>query len=271
MVESIWRFPLKSAQGESVHSAYFGKDGPDGDRSWACITAADGLVVSAKNPRRFGRILSVTATLAPDGGQVLVGVPGREPLPAGSAAADEALSGFLGEQVRLSSEVPPDAKLHRLWSKVPGMIPEWATAEGGDDEVSAVGGAVPGGRFVDFAAVHVVTASALAELTAEVPATDVRRLRPNLVLNLEREPGPDDRIQVGPQVTLRVMSPTARCVIPSAAQPGLEHSPDVLRAIARRRVQVRDLGKGACFGTYAEVLTAGTVTVGDSVAIVAAV
>jgi hypothetical protein len=151
------------------------------------------------------------------------------------------------------------------------MIPEWATAEGGDDEVSAVGGAVPGGRFVDFAAVHVVTASALAELTAEVPATDVRRLRPNLVLNLEREPGPDDRIQVGPQVTLRVMSPTARCVIPSAAQPGLEHSPDVLRAIARRRVQVRDLGKGACFGTYAEVLTAGTVTVGDSVAIVAAV
>lgn len=268
MIESIWRFPLKSAQGESLRRAFFGRSGPDGDRAWACI-AVDGLVVSAKNPRRFGRILSVTAALASEepGAEVLVAVPGHEPLPAGGPEADEALSGWLGEPVRLTSEVPPGARLHRLWSKEPGMIPERAQAQGGDEEVSDISGAVPGGRFVDFAAVHLVTTAALAVLAGEAAAADVRRVRPNLVLDLSREPAPGDRIQAGPEVTLRVMSPTPRCVIPSLAQPGLERSPEMLRAIARRRAEVPGLGRGACFGSYAEVLTAGTVTVGDPAAI----
>jgi uncharacterized protein len=269
VVDAIWRFPLKSAQGESVASAYFGSAGPDGDRSWACVTQADGLVVSAKNPRRFGRILSVTATMASEGrgADVLVEVPGREPVLAGTPEADEALSGWLGEPVRLTSEVPPNARLHRLWSKEPGMIPDWAKARPGDDEVGDVAGAVPGGRFVDFAAVHVVTTTAMAELARECPAADVRRLRPNLVLDLDREPEPGERIQAGPEVVLRVMIPTPRCVIPSVAQPGLAHSSEVLRAIARRRAEIPGLGKGACFGTYAEVLQAGTITVGDTAAI----
>jgi hypothetical protein len=62
----------------------------------------------------------------------------------------------------------------------------------------------PGGRFVDFGAVHVVTTGALAELRREGVVGDVRRFRPNLVLSLDREPAPGDRIHVGPDVTLRV-------------------------------------------------------------------
>jgi hypothetical protein len=62
VVESIWRYPLKSAQGETVTRAFFGLDGPAGDRSWACISA-DGTVVSAKHPRKWGRMLYVSARL----------------------------------------------------------------------------------------------------------------------------------------------------------------------------------------------------------------
>jgi uncharacterized protein YcbX len=270
MVEEIWRYPLKSAQGETVTDVFFGPDGPAGDRSWACISA-DGIVVSAKSPRRWGRLLQVTATLLTGnrGDVVLVQVPGSEPLRAGTAQADEVLSGWLGQQVRLTSEVPAQARLHRLWPKEPGMIPEWAAARAGDDQVTQISGARPGGRFVDFGAVHLVTTSGLAELQREGVTADVRRFRPNLVLSLEREPAPGDCIRVGPEVTLRVLVPTPRCAIPGAAQPGLESAPELLRAISRHRLEIPGLGRAACFGTYAEVLSPGTVTLGDPAMIAA--
>jgi len=271
MLESIWRYPLKSAQGESLTCAWFGLDGPDGDRSFAGLTE-DGVVVSAKNPRRWGRMLYVTATLVtgPGGEHVLITVPGGEPLRAGTPQADAALSDWLGEPVQLSSEVPPDARLHRLWPKEPGMIPEWAAAAGaGLEAITEMKNAVAGHRFVDFAAVHVVTTSALDGLKHEAPPADVRRLRPNLVLSLDREPEPGDRVRVGDDLTLRILSPTPRCAIPAADQPGLDHAPEVLRAIARRRAKIPGLGRAACFGSYAQVLSPGTVRLGDRAAFAA--
>jgi uncharacterized protein YcbX len=204
------------------------------------------------------------------GGGVLIRVPGAGPLRAGTAAADDALSAWLGERVRLTAEVPAQARLHRLWPKEPGMIPEWAAGAGaGNEELSTIAGAVPGGRFVDFGAVHLVTTSALAELERDGVPADVRRLRPNLVLALDREPAPGDRICVGADVTLRVLVPTPRCALPGAAQPGLPSAPDLLRAIGRRRVDVPGLGRAACLGSYAQVLSTGTVAVGDPARIAA--
>ena len=189
MVESIWRYPLKSAQGEALPRVFIGPDGPAGDRAWACLSA-DGMIVSAKHPRRWGRMLYVLAMLmAPGRGDgVFICVPGAEPLRAGTAAADDALSAWLGERVRLTAEVPAQARLHRLWPH---------------------------------------------------------------------------RIRVGREVTLRVLVPTPRCAVPGAAQPGLPSAPGLLRAIGRRRVNVPGLGRAACLGSYAQVLSAGTVAVGD--------
>jgi MOSC domain-containing protein len=111
VVEWIWRYPVKSAQGESVPRVFVGPDGPDGDRQWACVSA-DGIVVSAKSPRRWGRMLYVAASVVTtaDGADVVIRVPGREPLIAGTGDADEALSAWLGERVTCSFRpfrVPP--------------------------------------------------------------------------------------------------------------------------------------------------------------------
>jgi hypothetical protein len=62
------------------------------------------------------------------------------------------------------------------------------------EEITEIAGAVPGGRFVDFGAVHLVTTSALDALKGGGVPADVRRLRPNLVLSLGREPVPGDQI-----------------------------------------------------------------------------
>jgi uncharacterized protein len=267
VVDWIWRYPLKSAQGESLADVYFGPGGPDGDREWACVTE-DGLVVSAKNPRRWGKMLFVGA--AASGEVTVIRIPGREPLVAGRPETDVALSAWLGAPVRLTRDVPEQARLHRLWPREPGMIPEWAGRAGaGAEEISAIGGAEPGGRFVDFGPVPLVTTGALAALEREGAPADARRMRPNLVLSLDREPVPGEQISVGPDVTLRVLVPTPRCAIPGAAQPGLDAAPGVLRAIGRHRTDIPGLGKAACFGSYAQVLTAGRVAVGDRAAVVA--
>jgi uncharacterized protein YcbX len=60
-VVSVLRYPLKSAQGESLDEAGVEPGGLAGDRSWACLDAHDGTVVSAKHPRRWGRLLGVGA------------------------------------------------------------------------------------------------------------------------------------------------------------------------------------------------------------------
>ena len=70
-------------------------------------------------------------------------------------------------------------------------------------------------------------------------------------------------------MTLRVLVPTPRCALPGAAQPGLASAPELLRAIGRRRVNVPGLGRAACLGSYAQVLSTGTVAVGDPARIAA--
>lgn len=268
MVAAIWRFPLKSAQGERLVRLYFGVDGPVGDRAWACV-AADGRIVSAKNPRRWGRLLEVAAVAeeATGGGKVMVAVPGAPPVEAGSSAADEVLSAWLGEPVTLSRVVPEGAALERWWPSEGGMVPEWATARAGEVQTTEVAGARPNGRFVDFAAVHVVTSRQLGELAGGGVDADVRRFRPNLVLDLDVAPGPGSVIDLGDGLRLQVSVPTPRCAIPGAAQPGLARSPEVLRAIGRHRVDVAGFGRAAVFGTYADVLRPGAVHVGDCVTV----
>jgi uncharacterized protein YcbX len=265
MIEGIWRYPVKSAQGERLPSAFISPDGASGDRAWGCVSR-DGLIVSAKNPRRWGRMLFVEASLVTgsdgDTAETVLRIPDSGSFTAGTPEADAALSDWLGEPVRLVSDVPAQARLHRLWPTEPGMIPDWATVAG-PDEISGIMGAVPGGRFVDFGAIHLVTTAALARQADEGAPTDARRLRPNLVLSLDVEPAPGDQLRIGPELVVRILSPTPRCAVPAAAQPGLPFAPEVLRVIGRHRVDVAGLGKAACLGTYAQVLTPGTVAVGE--------
>src|SRR3954447_14110846 len=198
MVEELWRYLLKSAQGESLEAVHLDHHGPQGDRRWACVDA-DGFVVSAKQPRRWGRLLEVAAWT--QGDQVLVRAPGAEPAVAGSRAADDQLSAWLGAVVTLTDEVPEAPRIHRLFPRQPGMRPSWAT----DSPEESTSGLVGGQRFVDFAPVHVVTPADLAVLGDP----GVRRFRPNVVLSVDPlRPGDLVRLEGG--VELRVTLPTPR-------------------------------------------------------------
>jgi uncharacterized protein YcbX len=261
---ALRRYPLKSALGESPAAAELQAGGLAGDRTWACVDDEDGSVGSAKHPRHWGRLLEVGTSLHDD--ELTVRVDGAA-LRAGSAEADAALTRHLGRPVRLTRTPPPDAYLHRVQPDDPGMAPEWmAGARPGDETVSPVGGVARTGRFSDFAAVHLVTTGALARLGerlgSDVPAT---RFRPNLILDLPRDPEPGEELRLGDAV-LRVALPTPRCIIPSLAHGELPADRPVLSALARHyRIDVPGLGRAACFGVYADVLRPGRLELGQLV------
>jgi uncharacterized protein YcbX len=251
-VVEAWRYALKSAGGERLEAVEVAENGVAGDRRWACLDG-DGVVVSAKQPRLWGRLLQVRAA-----GDRICLPDGRAARLDGSGAAAQVLSSWLGRAVTVTDVVPEGAVLRRYWPREAGMIPSWAAgAEGGGEVLSAIGS----GRFHDFGAVHVVTTGALRRLAeAHGQPVDHRRFRPNLVLDLPEDPAPGAVVAVGGAV-LRVQTPTPRCVVPSLPPDGGEHlDGGLLRTLAAQyRTQVMEFGRAACFGWYATVVRPGRV------------
>jgi MOSC domain-containing protein len=136
------------------------------------------------------------------------------------------------------------------------------------------------GAHQDFAPVHLLTTRTLAHLAALHPAVawDVRRFRPNLLLDDGDRPGAfsEDalvgRALTGPAgLRLTVGLPTPRCVVPTRAHEELPADPRVLRTLAGdHRIDLGAFGRLPCAGAYAEVECAGSLAVGDVLALEAA-
>ncbi len=147
-------------------------------------------------------------------------------------------------------------------------MPDWMTgAVPGQEMVTDVSGARPGGRFVDFGPVHLLTTGALAELARQLgrASVDAVRFRPNVVLDALHDPAPGQELEIG-DVVLRVVLPTPRCILPGLEDQGAAVDRQLLSALARHhRTVVGELGRAACFGVYAEVLRPGQLTLGQVV------
>ncbi|MGD9532079.1 MAG: MOSC N-terminal beta barrel domain-containing protein, partial [Pseudonocardia sp.] len=83
-VAELWRFPVKSLQGEQVRSSEVGPRGLAGDRGWALFDVATGFGLTA---RRMPALLMASARLVADrDGPAVVIV-----LPDGTVTVDDAV------------------------------------------------------------------------------------------------------------------------------------------------------------------------------------
>src|ERR671933_1678764 len=100
-VLELWRYPVKSLQGERLDSVTVTSDGLEGDRRFAIYDVETGFGLTA---RRVPELLFASARLRDDGGVDIT-------RPDGSLARDdEALSEWLGRRVALRSgaaDAPP--------------------------------------------------------------------------------------------------------------------------------------------------------------------
>ena len=235
-VTALWRYPVKSMQGEQLSETQIGPTGLVGDRMWAVTDTDTGLGLTA---RRAPELLFAHAALIDDGVYVT--------LPDGSIAADDAtLSDWLGRSVALVRATPTTSATFEI-----GL----ADDDDADHDPAApwVQWNGPLGTFHDSTRTQVSIIG-----TETVGTWDMRRFRPNVVI---AGTGEDEwvgrQLQLG-DATVDVGKQIDRCVMTTRAQPGgIERDIDVLRTINRARAN--NLGVGAL------VVTPGAVRVGDTI------
>lgn len=252
-VAEIWRYPVKSMQGERLERAALGPGGLTGDRRFAVIDTETGRVASAKNPRKWAGLLDLRAEL--HDGVLVVALPDGSELRTGRDDIDAELSNRLGRPVALRDAPPASAAIEIQWPDVAGL------ASAGSETVEGL----PAGGFFDLAPLHLLTTASLRRFRELVPASDFdpRRFRPNVVIQTVPsragfvEAGWVGRTVVVGEASLSVTDPCSRCVMTTLAQSGLVADQQVLRAaVAHNAAEV---------GVYAQGRHAGSLAVGDPV------
>jgi len=228
----LWRYPVKSLQGEPLELAAVTTAGLKGDRRFALFDVETGFGLTG---RRAPELLFASARLGDDGGVDIA-------LPDGSVTReDDALSAWLGRRVTLRSA---DAEVPRHYESPVDFeneaMSDWAPWDGA------------GGAYHDSAGARVSLVSA-----ATIGAWDRRRFRANVYLDGEGEDAlVGSKVTLG-EATLDVGMRLERCVMTTRPQAGgVERDLDVLRRINRER--------GGCLAVGALVRKPGTVRVGDT-------
>jgi len=241
-VVSLWRYPVKSMQGEELEVATIGERGVVGDRQWALVDLGTGLALTA---RRVPELLFAAARLVGDPDD-----PGVEiELPDGTVTTDDAaLAAWLGRDVALRRAAA-------------GLSGRYEIAADFEDESGSqwIQWDGPDGTFHDSGRTRV---SVLG--TGSIGGWDRRRFRGNVVVETsavgEEEALVGRRITLGSAV-LDVVKAIDRCVMTTRPQPGgIGRDLDVLRTINNERAT--HLGAGTL------VVTAGEVQVGDELRVV---
>jgi uncharacterized protein len=274
-VVTLRRYPVKSMLGEDLDVGDVTFTGLSGDRRLAVVSRTSGKIASAKFPRLWRDLLTLSAASARDGAAqdraVRITLPEGKTVWSDDASVDAVLSDLLDEPVTLTATPVPGAALDRA-------VPEAVLRDGVDAQVPAelmeIGGGGPPGTFVDFAPLHLLTTSTLDRIAELSPhgRTDLERYRPNIVIRTATTGFTEndwlDRIlRVGDDLVLRVIARTPRCAVPTLAHGALPRDPDALRVLARHnRIEPLDsLDPEPCAGVYAEVLRPGRIRTGDPV------
>ncbi len=260
--------------GEQVDQTSLGSLGLEGDRGWAVRDEERGGIRGAKKIAGLMR-LSATYVDGP-GGPVAISTPTGRQLLSTDDDIDSALSDALEHRVTLWPLQPADDLDHyrRGAPDSDDLLVELRAIFGRDDDEPLPDLSVfpevileyesPPGSYVDAFPLLVMTTSALASLAAALPASqiDVRRFRPNLVVDTD-EPGHPElgwegrRLQVG-EALLELTVACPRCVMVTH-----EISSDLPADRAVLRHVIRELDQNV--GIYANVVTPGRVAIDDRV------
>ena len=231
-VLELWRYPVKSLQGQRLDAVDVGPQGLTGDRQWALFDRSTGFGLTA---RRVPDLLFAAGRLRADGDVEVV-------LPDGTVTADDdVLSDWLGRPVTLRA-----AEAERGPRQYENPFDVGDDAEDGWDAFEGASGA-----FHDSSRIRVSLVS-----TGTLGTWDRRRFRANVVLE-----GAGEDALVGRRVRLGgaeldVVKQVGRCVMVTRPQPGgIGRDTSVLRTVHRER--------GGTLAIGALVVQPGAVAVGD--------
>ncbi|WP_205471885.1 MOSC domain-containing protein [Nocardioides sp. SYSU D00038] len=245
---ALWRYPVKSLQGELLETAQLEDDAVAGDRRWGIRDQQTGRILTA---RRRPELLAAAASYVDD--EPVVTLPDGRTVVGPGPRTDEALSTWLGSPVSLVAADSGAAGRAEFFT------------DPTDDTSEAVEWTMPEGRYVDAAPVLVLTTASLRSGAALHPAGawDPRRFRANLLVDVDDEGWVEDgwvgrSLRLGTAAVTPV-EPCVRCTMVTRPQPGLEADVEVFRTLARHH--------HGHLGVWSDVRIPGTVAVGDEVSV----
>jgi len=232
-VREIWRFPVKSMQGERLDAAEVEPQGLRGDRAFALFDTQTGFGLTA---RRVPQLLFAAAVYRDDGSVTIT-------LPNGTTADDDqALSDWLARPVTLRAAAEPGERVFENPADFEHDA-RWEPFNGST------------GAFHDSGQANVSLLS-----LATIAGWPRRRFRANVILDSAGEDAlVGSRVRLG-NAELDIRQQIERCVMITRPQPegidgSIEKNLDVLRTIHRER--------DSCLPIGATVATPGLFEVGE--------
>lgn len=277
-IKEIWRYPVKSMQGESLTSSPVVALGIPGDRGWA---VRDEKTAEIRGAKKFPDLMSCSASYIsePNDNEIPVAsisFPHNKVVRADSAEVNAALSSYLGAEVTLHPRRPAtdlahyrrtvpltEEELRDVLARTPdeqlpdlSIMPEAIIKE-------IVEYTSPRGTYFDAYPIHLLTTSWLAHL-AELNTNsrfEIPRFRPNIVIDGAAK-GFAELAWCGKQIRIgsaifKCDAPTIRCGMTTQPTADLPKDNQVLRTIVRESDQN--------VGAYATIAEPGTINVGDEV------
>lgn len=273
VIQTLWRYPVKSMLGERLDVAPVGPLGVPGDRGYAIRDERAGEIRGAK---KIPGLLRFSARYVAEPTDASI-PPAEITLPDGTAVRTDdpdvhaRLSHALGHEVTLWPRQPADNTEHyRRHPRAMEEIRQILGLEAGDPLPSFEGlpqdifhYVSPLGTYFDAYPLHLLTTASLRALTAHYPEGQFvpERFRPNLVIDTAEDGQEEDTwkgktLRIG-TVELLIGVPTIRCVMTTLPQGHLPKDPRILRTVVQHH--------GHQAGVYATVTRPGVVRVGDPV------
>jgi uncharacterized protein YcbX len=250
-VTELWHYPVKSMQGGRLPQLELVPTGVHDDRGFALIDRESGVLMSAK---RHSALLLATAE-RDEAGEVTITLPDGSQVGSDDPEVDARLSAWLGREVHLDNP------------RVRERVAYEMTFDPPNDDAEVVEIPTPPGTFLDLAGIHLLTTSTLEGCARVHPELDwdVRRFRPNVVVDADVQPFGEDawcdgrHLRIG-DALITPRHPTVRCAMPLRGQPGLERQKEMYAALEGLHLNH--------LGIYVDVTEVGTISEGDEVELV---
>lgn len=281
-IKQIFRYPVKSMDGEILNVAELGSWGIPGDRAW---TVKDEQRGGIKGGKRFPQLMAMKAKYLeqPDADTpspvVEITLPNDQLVKSNDNDINQRLSDAVGSPLSLWPLLPKEQLDHyRRSPPPPGTDFEASlretfarTADEPLPDLSAFPSALfeyesPPGTYFDAYPILLMSTGALETLATQSSGDsnyDIRRFRPNLLVDL---PGtfPENQwvgqlIQIG-SVKLKVEMPCPRCIMTTHGFRDLAKDPTVMRELVKQN--------NGDLGVYCSVAEPGKLKIGDNVELV---
>jgi hypothetical protein len=280
-ISDIFRYPVKSMRGHALSNATLTKRGIPGDRCWALKDENRGGI---KGGKRFPQLMSMTAAFASEPDEqtisptVAITLEDGQVISSSDPAINATLSAAVGAPVTLWPILPADQIEHYLRPPMDKNIDIEAyyreifarTADEPLPDLSAFPEEVlkyesPPGTYFDAYPILLMSKASLEFLDQAAAAAgdqskfDVRRFRPNIVVDFDSEGFPENLLigrwaQIGTAI-IKFETPCPRCVMTTHGFDDLPKEPKIMRHLVKEN--------NGNLGAYVSVETPGSFTQGD--------